>query len=169
MVGPMNSAEEMALWRRYRLLASAPTGEAPDALMLAAYAEGRLGPAEMEVVEDWLGADAELAADAASARDAALRPLPEADARIVARATALVPAGDGRVVPLRGPATSPRWQGVVRWSAMAASILIASIVGFALGNDTYVSLASHPPAVFGQELFDPPAGFFTGFEEDANI
>ena len=56
-----------------------------------------------------------------------------------------------------------------RTAAMAASILIVSVVGFALGNDTYVSLAGHRPAIFGQELLDPPSGLFTGFEEDANI
>ena len=169
MAGPMNSPEETALWQRYRRLASAPASEPPDALILAAYAEGRLGPAEMEAVEDWLSADPHLAADVAIARGAALGPLAEADADIVARATALVPAEDGRVVPLRRRNTSPGWQGVVRWSAMAASILIASVIGFALGNDTYVSLTGYQPAIFGQELLDPPSGLFTGFEEDAAI
>lgn len=169
MARPMNSPEEAALWQRWRLLASAPPAtEPPDALMLAAYAEGRLGPAEIEAVEDWLSADPELAADIAIARGAALGPLPEADARIVARAAALIAGEDGQVVPLRRPIPSPGWQGVVRWSAMAASILVASVVGFALGNDTYVSLA-YQPAIFGQELLDPPSGLFTGFDEDANI
>ena len=169
MAGPMNSLEETALWRRYRLRASAPAGAPPDALTLAAYAEGRLGPAEMEAVEDWLSADAELAADVATARDAELRPSPEADARIVAGVMALVPAENEHVVALRRPTASPGWRGAIRWSAMAASILIVSVVGFALGNDTYVSLAGHRPAIFGQELLDPPSGLFTGFEEDANI
>jgi len=169
MSGPMNSPEEMALWQRWRRLARAPTGEPPDALMLAAYAEGRLGPAEMEAVEDWLSANADLAADVVIAHRTALEPLPEADAGIIARAMALVPAKEGDVVPLRRPAPSPGWQGVVRWSAMAASILVASVVGFALGNDTYVSLAGYQPAIFGQELLDPPSGLFTGFDEDANI
>ncbi|HEV2546357.1 MAG TPA: hypothetical protein VGU20_03395 [Stellaceae bacterium] len=169
MAGPMNSPEETALWQRWRLLASAPAGEPPDALTLAAYAEGRLGPAEMEAVEDWLSVDAELAADVASARNATLGPLPEVDARVIAPAVALVPADDGRVVPSRRPSTPLRWQSVVRWSAMAASILLASFVGFALGNDTYVSLAGYQPAIFGQELLDPPSGLLTGFDEDANI
>src|SRR5690348_15655308 len=169
MAGPMKSPEDTALWQRWRLLASAPVGEAPNALMLAAYAEGSVGPAETEAVEDWLCADADLAADVAIARGAALGPLPEADASIVARAAALVAAEDGRGVPLRRPGAPPEWQGVVRWSAMAASILLASIVGFALGNDTYVSLAGYQPAIFGQELLDPPSGLFTGFDEDANI
>jgi anti-sigma factor RsiW len=169
MAGPMNSPEETALWQRYRRLASAPASGPPDALILAAYAEGRLGPAEMEAVEDWLSTDAELVADVAIARGAALGPSPDAGASIVARATALVPAEDGRVVPLRRPITSPGWQGIVRWSAMAASILIASVVGFTLGNDTYVSLAGYQPTIFGQELLDPPSGLFTGLEEDAAI
>jgi anti-sigma factor RsiW len=169
MAGPMNSPEETALWQRWRRLAPAPAGESPDALTLAAYAEGRLGPGEMEVVEDWLSANPDLVADVASARNVTLRPLPEADAGTVARAVALVAAEDGRVVSPRRPTTSPGWQGVVRWSAMAASVLIASVVGFALGNDTYVSLAGHQPAIFGQELLDPPSGLFTGFEEDTNI
>jgi hypothetical protein len=169
MAEPMNSLDEKALWQRWRLLASAPAAEPPDALMLAAYAEGRLGPAEMETVEDWMSAETDMAADLAIARGAALEPLPEADAGIVSRAAALVPAAEGRVVALRRAAASPGWQGVVRWSAMAASILVASVVGFALGNDTYVSLAGYQAAIFGQELLDPPTGLFTGFEEDTNI
>ena len=165
MAGPMNSPEERALWQRWRLLASAPAGDPPDALTLAAYAEGRLGPAEVEAVEDWLSADADLAGDVAVARGAALGPLAEADERILAQAAALVPAKEGHVVPLRRPGHSPGWQGVVRWGAMAASILVASVIGFALGNDTYVSLAGYQPAIFGQELLDPPSGLFTGFDE----
>jgi hypothetical protein len=169
MAGPMNSPDEAALWQRWRLLASAPGGEPPDALMLAAYAEGRLGPAEMEAVEDWLSDAADLAADVTIARRAALEPLPPSDASMVARATALVTAERGRVVPLRRTEASPGWQGVVRWGAMAASVLVASIVGFTLGNDTYVSLAGHQPAISAQELLDPPSGLFTGLDEDANI
>ncbi len=169
MAAPMNSPEEAALWQRWRLLASAPATEPPDELTLAAYAEGRLGPAEMEAVEDWLSADPDLASDVAIARGAALGPVPDADARIIARAEALVTPEEGHVVPLHRPSPSPGWQGVVRWSAMAASILIASVVGFALGNDAYVSLAGYQPAIFGQELLDPPSGLFTGFDEDANI
>ena len=76
MAEPMNSPEETALWQRWRLLARAPAGEPPDALMLAAYAEGRLGPTEMEAVEEWLCADADLAADIAIARSAGDRPPP---------------------------------------------------------------------------------------------
>ena len=52
---------------------------------------------------------------------------------------------------------------------MAASILIVSAIGFALGNDAYMSLAGTQPAAFGQELLDPSSGLFSGFEEDANI
>lgn len=167
MAEPMNSPEETALWQRWRLLARAPAGEPPDALMLAAYAEGRLGPTEMEAVEEWLCADADLAADIAIARSAMVGASPAVEESVVARAAALVPAEDGRVVVLRRPSTG--WPGVVRWSAMAASILLASVVGFALGNDTYVSLAGYQPAVFGQELLDPPSGLFSGFDEDANI
>jgi anti-sigma factor RsiW len=169
MAGPMNSPDETALWQRWRLLASLPPGDPPDTLMLAAYVEGRLGPAEMEAVEDWLSADADLAADVAIARDASLSTLPEADAGIVARAMALVPAENGRVVPLHPSHASRGWQVVVRWGAMAASIVVASIVGFTLGNDTYVSLAAHQPAISAQELLDPPSGLFTGLDEDANI
>lgn len=167
MAEPMNSPEETALWQRWRLLARAPAGEPPDALMLAAYAEGRLGPTEMEAVEEWLCADADLAADIAIARSAMVGASPAVEESVVAHAAALVPAEDGRVVVLRRPSTG--WPGVVRWSAMAASILLASVVGFALGNDTYVSLAGYQPAVFGQELLDPPSGLFSGFDEDANI
>ena len=169
MAGPMDSPDGAALWQRWRALASAPGGNAPDMLTLAAYAEGRLGPADVEAVEEWLSANPDLLADLAFARRAATEPLPDAPTGVVDRATSLIPTSDGSVVVLHGSARQPRWRGMVRWSAMAASIVVASAVGFALGSDTYVSLAGSQPPAFGQELLDPPRGLFTGFEEDANI
>jgi len=169
MAEPTNSPDEGALWQRWRSLRPAPAGERPDAMTLAAYVEGRLGLAEAETVEEWLSADPDLAADAASARYAALGPLPEAADGIIARASALVLPKDERVVALHASARRPSWHRMVRWSAMAASILVASAIGFALGNDTYVSLAGSHPAAFGQELLDPSSGLFTAFDKDANI
>jgi len=169
MAEPVDSPDDKALWQRWRRLAPAAAGEPPDALTLAAYVEGRLGPAEIEAVEDWLSADPDLATDLAIARQATFGSLHEAADGVIARASALVRPESAQIVMMRPTVRLSRWRGMARWSAMAASILIVSAIGFALGNDAYMSLAGTQPAAFGQELLDPSSGLFSGFEEDANI
>jgi hypothetical protein len=53
---------------------------------------------------------------------------------------------------------------------VAASLLIVSVVGFALGTDAYTSLLSGDQSapVLSQDLFDPPAGIFSGFGEESS-
>ena len=169
MAEPVDSPNDKALWQRWRTLAPAAAGEPPDALTLAAYVEGRLGPTELEAVEDWLSADPDLAADMAIARRAAFGSLHETADSVIARASALLPPESAQVLIMRPTARLSRWRGMARWSAMAASILVVSAIGFALGNDAYMSLAGTQPAAFGQELLDPSSGLFSSFEEDANI
>lgn len=172
MAGRMDSADEAGLWRRWRLAAGdgLAAGTEPDALTLAAYAEGRLAPAATEAVEDWLAANPQIAQDILAARrvqEASLAASPEA---VVARAMALVGADDALVLAFRRPAArSRRWGGAASWGAMAASILVASLAGFAMGNDTYLTLAGGSPPSLSQELLDPPTGLFNGLDEDFNI
>ena len=53
--------------------------------------------------------------------------------------------------------------------AVAASLLVVSLVGFALGTDAYTSLAgSDQQAALSQDLFDPPSGIFSGLGEESS-
>ena len=136
-----DGAEDRTLWRRWRASEMTET-RAPDALALAAYAEGRLGEAEAGPVEAWLAAHPEVLADIQTAR--ALAPLPsdEAYEAAVARACALVAGDDApaasNVVPLRRVARS--WRDALAWSSVAASLVAASLVGFSMGSDASQSL-----------------------------
>ena len=170
MAGPMGSTDETALWRRWRhASASAESaGAEPDEMTLAAYAEGRLDPAATEAVEDWLAINPQAMQDIVAARQAEAALAMAAPAAVVDRAAALV-AGGGTVLPFRRRA-SPDWRAAAAWAAMAASILVASLAGFEMGNSTYATLAGGSTAVsLGQELLDPPIGLFSGADEDSNI
>lgn len=146
MVG-MGDRDEKALWRRWATRGSAEIS-APDALDLAAYAEGRLSETEAEPIEHWLAAHPaaldDILADIAAARGTADRAMRAADAAIIAAACGLVPGAVGNVVPLRRP--MPAWRNALAWSSVAASLLAASLIGFAMGSDAYEHLSSAPTA-----------------------
>jgi hypothetical protein len=166
-------AETAELWRRWRYLA--PEGSAePDFMDLARFAEGRTDP-EGETVDEWLAARPDLLPerldDLMAARAAATAGPEAVSDLMIARAMALVTApGDG-VVPFRRPA--PRrlsgWRGAAAWGGLAASLVATSLVGFALGTNAWTSLSGEQQASSYQELFDPPAGIFTGISEDEGI
>lgn len=169
MVDPLAGKDEQELWRRWRAAASPASAAEIGPLALAAYAEDRLPVAEIEAVEDWLAEHPEAAADVLAARRVTRQaPSEEVPAAIVARAATLVQAGGAEVVAFRPRAG--KWGAAIRWGAMAASIVIASLVGFALGNntyDTYARLAGGATATLGQELLDPPTGLFNSADEDS--
>lgn len=170
MAEPGLRAEDAALWRRWQALApdEAP-GTAPDPLLLAAYAEGRLGEAEAAAVEHWLADAPDALADLAAARAASKAAIGTAAESMIARAQALVPDAGPRVVPLRRPPPQlGRWRMAMAWGGLAASILATSLVGFTLGNDTYASLMTSTAttdSAYG-DLLDTPSGLFTTFSED---
>lgn len=173
MAEPGTRAEEAALWRRWRALAPDVAGAkaAPDPLLLAAYAEGRLSEAEAEAVELWLAAAPEALADIAAARAAADAASEEATEAMIAEAQGLIAASNPKVVPLASRRATPqlgRWRAAVAWGGIAASVLATSLVGFALGNDTYANLtsASAPAtdAAFNDLLY-PSSGLFTAIED----
>jgi hypothetical protein len=165
MAGPMDRTDEAALWQRWRSAAAHDRADAvePDAMLLAAYAEGRLTGGLAEAVEDWLAAHPEAIEDIRAARQAEDAPVPAADAAMLERAVALVQPGSAEILSLP-PAL--RWRVMASWGAMAASLLVASLVGFALGNDTYLNLSNSSAPALGLELIDPPTGLFYGFDED---
>jgi hypothetical protein len=172
MTGPGDRAESVALWQRWRIGASvAANPAAPDLLVLAAYADGRLDEAQAEPVEGWLADHPDVLADLIAAQQAALAPLPSlASEALIARAAALVPSLPGNVILLgRTRARAPLWRSAVAWGGLAASLVGTSLVGFALGNDAYFNFTSQPPAAEStlHELLDPPLNVFSDDEDQA--
>src|SRR5215471_15573237 len=134
MTEPMDRAEENALWRHWRAAVVNAAGEAapaPDALLLAAYAEHRLSEVVAEEVEAWLALHPEAIEDVLAAADSKADVLAAVSEAAVARV------------------------------GVAASLLVASLVGFALGTDAYTSLINGDQSTaLSQDLFDPPSGVF---------
>jgi anti-sigma factor RsiW len=168
----MERIEEAALWRRWRSAdALSPASKADlDPLLLAAYAEDRLAADTAEAVEEWLAANPEAASDVLAARRAAREAVPAAPEAVVARASALVPGHSAQILPFRRATPQmPTWRVATRWGAVAASVLVVGLVGFAFGTDTYLNLAGTASPTIVQDLADPPIGLFNNFDEDAAI
>lgn len=128
-----------ALFQRWRAAShpAMPTDTAPDALTLAAYAEGRLSDAEMALVEAALASDPALLDTLLALR---LADAPETPSiALVQAAQALVPAQEHPVVvpfqARRGSGAS-RVNAWLAWAAVAASLMIVSVAGFDLGIRT---------------------------------
>ncbi len=139
----LGDGAEQALWRSF-YAPDGTTAPAPDALALAAYAEGRLREAAAEPIERWLASHPELLndalADLAAAHGLTPASVYASDEAIIAKACALVGGGaDGNVVPFR-PAASG-WRNALAWSSIAASLMVASLGGFAMGSDAYQNLS----------------------------
>lgn len=165
MPGPLDRQDDAAVWRRWRSATAMGAAPAePDALLLAAYAEGRLTEEAAETIEDWLAASPAAADDVLAARRGAEVVASEA---IIARAAGLVGAG-AEVLPFRRPRQS--WRVAASWTAMAASLVMATVLGYSVGHDAgiYTTLAGGPSAALGQELIDPPTGLFNGLDEDSS-
>jgi hypothetical protein len=165
------SAEQSALWRLWRDVArsdGAAAGAAPDAPTLAAYAEERLPPEAVDAVEDWLALNPTTGADVLAARHAMTAALPEASEAVIARAAGLV-GGEAEVLPFRRPVPRTQWRRTAAWGAMAASIVLASLAGFATGSSTYAELEGDSQPTVSQQLLDPPIGLFDSAGEDASI
>jgi len=171
MAGPSDRTDEAALWRRWRSASASDAAVAfePDALLLAEYAEARLPEAMSETVEDWLAAHPEIISDVLAARRAARGGSPAVSDAVIARATALVAAGDAQILAFPSPAgRRPSLRTAALWSGLAASLVVTSMIGFSLGNSAYLSLAGSTTPALGQELFDPPTGLFNSLDEDPN-
>lgn len=166
-----DGANDAALWQRWRQHMHSAGQIAPDPMALAAYVEGRLDEAQAEPIEDWLAMHPDALADLGAARIAApLAPAPEA---LIARAAALVePAAGARIIPFQTRAGSrrPPWRVAMAWGAIAASLLITSMGGFALGNNAYFNLVGEPAMAEStiHEVLDPPSTLFADDEEPAN-
>jgi anti-sigma factor RsiW len=174
-----NKALSRTLWRRWTMSeeqADARVASAMplDELTLAAYAEGRLDAADADEVEALLRDHPEFADDVAVARHvASAEATGAADLElgsVIARASALVPATDDRVIAFRPVPrrAEPTWRFAARWGALAASLVMVSYLGFALGTDASYSLATLDQSVttaLDDEVLDPPTGFLGGLGE----
>lgn len=163
--------EDQALWQRSRD-AEAAEDEVERFLDLAAFAEGRLDAEDQERVAALLGRDGDAASDVAAARGLAAGPAPAVPDAVFGRACALVTAEAvprGRVIAFpRRRLSAPDLQGFARWGSLAAAIVMAGWLGFALGADTSISLTrtgSPSDEGFFRELLDPSTGFLRDLAE----
>jgi hypothetical protein len=164
---------DRALWRRSRDIEAAED-EAERFLDLAGFADGRLDAEDSERVAELLARDRTADGDVAAARIVAAEPMPATPDRVFERAAALVGSGDlprGRVLAF--PArrwTTPNLQRFAQWGSLAAAVVLAGWLGFALGADTSISLTRTGPQSedgFLRELLDPSAGFLRDLTEGA--
>lgn len=157
------------LWRR-SCRTDAPEDEAARLLDLAAFADGLLEPDEHERVAGLLAEYPAAADDVAAARAIQGDALPGGLERIIARACALAPdEPDSRVLLFVPPQRQRRIaHGLAQWGSLAAAIVMASWLGFAMGSDMSRTLNGPLPSAGANllpELFDPGSGFLRDLGE----
>lgn len=148
------------LWQRWRALGGTPWAAEPDALSLAAYAEGRLSEAEAEAVEAWLAVAPDGLDDIVAARAFDQRPPHLVYEHILVNACDLVPgAVPANVENLTLRHRWPEWRKAIAWSSVAASLVCASLIGFSMGSDAYLSLpgAQSAETSVSDSLGTPPS------------
>lgn len=162
---------DQTLWRRGRDAEIAPD-EAERFLDLAGFAEGRLDTEDHARIAELMAQDHRAAEDVAAARALAGSPAPETADNVFERAAALVDAsgsGNGRIIPfvLRSRPAA-RLERVARWGSLAAAIVMAAWLGFALGADVSVALTRNGAQAddgFLRELLEPSSGFLRDLTE----
>lgn len=158
------NSSDKAIWQYCQATEIEPD-EAERLLDLAAFADARLDPDEHDRVAALLMADIEIAGDIAAARALATAPPAAADEAAIVRAAALVadpPESRGQVVPFRGRARPAQSLFMLaRWGSLAAAVVMACWLGFALGSDASVALSqinqSNDENFMG-DLVDPSGG-----------
>ena len=174
MTEPMDKAAEITLWwhwRRAMLNAAGEAAPAPDPLLLAAYAEHRLSETAAEELEAWLALNPEALADVLAARVSKLgQPSVQPPEAVLVRAMGLVPGVTSTVLPFRRTARpAPSWRIAMGRVAVAASLLVVSLIGFTLGTDAYMNLLNGGQSTaLSQDLFDAPAGIFSTLGEETS-
>ncbi len=174
MEGPAGFASGRALWQRCRT-ADAPEDEAARLLDLAAFADGLLDDDDRDRIAALLAGDPAAAADVAAARalsggDAA----PAGIEDLIARAESLVAEAApafARVLPFQAPPRRRMLQVVAQWGSLAAAIVVAGWLGFAMGSGASLTLTQTNQAgqvgtaSFLPELLDPTTGFLRDLGE----
>ena len=167
-----NRAADRRLWQRCRVMEAAQD-DAGRFLDLAAFAEGQLDVEEQDRVEAMLATDPQAAADVEAARALAGTEWSSGGLEhIIARAEAIpvaaAPMRSGVVVPLPVGKNRPRVPVLAQWASLAAAIVLAGWLGFAMGSDASLALSDRRlPSDTGlfQELLDPSTGFLRDFGE----
>ena len=160
---PLAEAADRALWQR-STTAGTVENEGERFLDLAGFADGRLDPEERDRVAERLARDPDAAADVAASRAlaGAAEPISE---HLIARACALVAEPEperGRVIPFtRLRLSPPTLPGIAHWASLAAAVVVASWLGFALGTDFSVYSGQTDQANEDglRDLFDPSTAF----------
>jgi len=167
-------ASDRVLWQRC-CATDAPEDDAACFLDLAAFSDGRLDDEdEQDRVAALLAADPAAAADVTAARESAVDQASAGLERIIQRACAIVldPAPTrGRVVPFAPSRLyRPVLQSLAQWGSLAAAIVVASWLGFAMGRDASLALiqpVQPSDTSYLPEFFDPATGFLRDIGEGA--
>lgn len=156
-------AADRVLWRR-SLVTDAPEDEAARFLDLAAFAEDRLDPDERERVSALL--TAETASDVEAARRPAAAPAPRSMLR---RAAGLYPAEGGNLVRFAPRFALRPIREMAQWGSLAAGIVVAGWLGFAMGSEASLNLSQSVDASaqgFLADVLEPSSGFLHQLGED---
>jgi anti-sigma factor RsiW len=164
---PSAEAADRALWQR-SVTAETIENEGERFLDLAGFADDCLDPEEHDRVAERLARDPDASADVTAAcalvgggGGFAIMP-----AHLVERACALVSEPEperGRVILFPGPRlSSPTLPGIARWASLAAAVMVASWLGFALGTDFSAYFGQTDQASedgFLRDMLDPSTAF----------
>ena len=164
-------SSDRALWRR-SCLTDVTQDEASRFLDLAAFADGLLEPDESDRIAAVLAVDPVARDDVAAARGGSAGPdgLPGTLEHIVTQACAILPSEPAsNVIAFTPPPRRRRiLHGIAQCGSLAAAMVLASWLGFAMGSDTSRTLSAPVPssdASFLPELFDPGSGFLRDLGE----
>lgn len=160
---------DQGLWQRWRALDGPSSADEPDALALAAYAEGRLNEVEAESVETWLAGAPGRLADIVAARTAGRQwPRPARgildEAFGLVRGVAAAAAPQFRILPFP---RRPHWRTALAWGGIAAGLICISLIGFSMGSEAYANLSgSQTIAINAPDGLDTP--IFDNYLSDAS-
>jgi len=160
---PADSSDK-AIWEYCRGKDAEPD-PAERFLDLAGFADARLDADERERVAALLAGEPEAQGDVVAAQALAAAVQAPAAEAVVARAVALIGEGAerrGQVIPFaRFARPGPRIYRVASWVSLAASVAVASWLGFALGSDASLAFgqtAQSSEDGFLGDLIDPSSG-----------
>lgn len=169
---PPMETPDRELWRR-SLMINVIEDDAARYLDLAGLADEFLDPDDRERIAEQLARDPDAAADIAAARSLAAAARHETPpATVVARARSLVdgdPAQAAEVIPFEPRRRArPASSALAQWGSLAAAVVVAGWLGFALGMDTFGRLTQNGGGGdenFLAELLDPAPGLLRDLTE----
>ncbi len=152
---------DRALFERWRSHESG-SADAPatlDPMLLAAYLDGRLDETGAAPIERLLAADPQALDELMNVRAEPI--VPEiASARFLRDVQALVPPKSATVLPFARPPAAPRRvaKAWAAWGAVAASLVLISLVGFDVGMQAERTINGSPDTGSSIDIFDQSNG-----------